>query len=202
MTSIFTPTEAKTFRYQGQTPLATGYTDPELQEAADRITEDFAEICGVSFVPVTVTDEVLAGEGGPVLLLPRTRVTALAALARRWHGQNDWTALTVDELAGVVWERSGLVTWPLGYWPCGAGRVRATYSHGYAAPPKRIKEAALILAVEELAGSNISARATQQTNENGTFNLAVPGWRDNQPFGIPVVDAALARYSERSPGVG
>lgn len=202
MASIFTPAEAKAFRYQGQTPLAEGYTDPELQAAADRITEDFARICGVSFVPATVTDEVLEGDGGCTLLLPRTRVTAVPALARRWHGQNDWTALTVDELAGIIFERSGLVTWPLGYWPCGAGRVRATYTHGYTAPPEPVKRAALILAVNQLVGSNVSDRATQWTNDGGTYNLSVAGWREGQWYGFPEVDSTLQRFNERGPAVG
>lgn len=202
MTSIFTPAEAKAFRHQGQTPLASGYTDAELQAVADQITEDFAQICGVSFVPVTVTDEVLAGSGDGVLILPHPQVTAVTAAARRYWQDTTWTDLTTDELATLIVEAAGVVHWPGNVWPHGAGRVKVTYTHGYASAPAQIKRAALILAVNDLLSSNVSDRATQQTNENGTFNLAVPGWGSNQPYGIPIVDATLARYSCRTPGIG
>lgn len=207
MTSIFTLAEARAFRHQGQTPLAsaTAYSDDLVQDAADRITEDFARICDVSFVPVTVTDEVLDVGGGwraRTLLLPHPRVTAVSAASYRAAGVTTWTDLTADDLASLVIEPGGGVYWPSGYWPWGPGRAKVSYTHGYAAPPAAIVRAALILAVEDLAGSNISDRATQQTNENGTFNLAVPGWRDGQWYGVPVVDSVLQRYSERGPAVG
>jgi hypothetical protein len=193
--NIFTAAEAKAFRYQGQTPLATGYTDAELDAAAARITEDFAEICDVSFVSVTAATAILNGNGDPYLMLPKSRVTAVASV-ESWNGS--------------AWVASGL-----GYrlmddgsllgdsrWPWGRANLRVTYTHGYATPPAEIKRAALIKAVNDLKSSNVSDRATQQVDDGGTYNLAVPGWRDNQFYGLPIVDAVLARYSERGPRVG
>jgi hypothetical protein len=75
-----------------------------------------------------------------------------------------------------------------------------TYTHGYATPPAAIKRAALILAVNDLAGSNISDRATQQTDQNGTFNLAVPGWRDGQWYGLPTSTACSSATASAGRG--
>lgn len=203
--AIFTVTEAREFKYQGQTPLdsETAYPDELIAAAAERITADFARICGVAFEPTTVTDEVFDGPGDGPLLLPHTRVTVVSAAGYRAYGETAWTAFTAGELAALELDSEAGLLYRVGTrWPCGSRRLRVTYTHGYATPPAPIVRAALILAVEELRGSNLSPRQTQQTNEIGTFNLAVPGWRDNQWYGLPIVDAALARYSERGPMVG
>jgi hypothetical protein len=185
--TIFSLEEAREFQYQGQTPLEdeTRFPDEMIEDAAERITEQFADICDVSFVPVTGATKEFDGNGEPYLLGLPPLVSAVS---------------TVESWNGSTWVASGLTYRLLGdgsllgtsRWPWGRANLRATFDHGYTTPPRGIKRAALILAVEQLAGSNISARATQQTNENGTFNLAVPGWRENQWFGLPEVDSALA----------
>lgn len=195
MATIFTVAEAKAFKYQGQTPLATGYADELIEEAAERITEDFARICDVSFVPVTAATAILDGAGEPYLTLPHGKVTAVSAV-ESWNGS--------------AWVASGL-TYRLmddgsllgdSRWPWGRANLRVTYSHGYATPPAPIKRAALILAVHQLVSSNINDRATQVTTSEGSYNLVVPGWRDKQWFGLPEVNTTLANYMERGPSVG
>lgn len=207
MTSIFTVEEARAFPYFGRIPLASAeeFPDEVIEATAETITGDFAQICDVAFVPTEVADAVLDGGGthGPqTIVLPHSRVTAVSAAARREYGVAAWTELTTDELARLVVSASGVVHWIGGCWPRGVASVRLSYTHGYAAPPPAIKRAALVLAVNQLVNSNVSDRATQETNESGTFNLAVAGWRDQSFYGLPVVDSVLARYSERGPQVG
>lgn len=197
MTTIFSVAEARAFVHQGQTPLAnaTTYPDALITAAAERITARFARICDVSFVPVVGATAILDGGGEPYLLLPDARVTAVA---------------TVERWDGAAWVASGLTYRLLddgsllgdARWPWGRANLRVTYTHGYAEVPGPIKWAALIVAVNELAGSNVSDRATQQTNEYGTYNLSVAGWREHQWYGLPPVDSVLADFLERGPRVG
>lgn len=196
---LFTPAEARAFRYQGQTPLAA-FADAELTAAEARIRASFERYCGVAFEPTPRTATVDGARGGP-LILPDPLVTAVTNV-ETFVGTTA-TGLTVEERNAIEIDNS-LLHRRGNVWPTGARAVRVTYTHGYATPPPDIVRAALILAVEQLAGSNISARATQATNENGAFNLAVAGWRDNQPFGLPEVDSLVSaeRARWRVPGVG
>lgn len=192
--ALFTAAEAKAFKYQGQMSLAS-FDDEDLEAAELRIRQAFEDICGVAFAPTETTEEIDGGTGD-TLALPDDLVTAVATV-ESWDGAA-WAAVETGGyrlIAGGVLLRGGGA-----YWPRGRASVRATYTHGYAEPPLEIKRAALILATEQLRGSNISARATQQTNENGTFNLAVPGWREGQYFGLPEVDAVLAREAAKWKG--
>jgi hypothetical protein len=195
--TIFTVSEARAFVYQGQTPLASAATYPDalITEAAERITEDFARICDVSFVPVTGATAILDGHGDPHLTLPHGKVAAVSAV-ETWDG----SAWVVSGLTYRLMDDGAL----LGdsRWPWGRANLRVTYDHGYAAPPEPIKRAALILAVNQLVTTNSNDRATQVATEEGTYNLAVAGWRAQAYYGLPVVDSVLARYAERGPMVG
>lgn len=194
---LFTKDEAKAFRYQGQVPLAQ-MADDDLEAAEARIRAAFEDICGVAFSPVADTVATVDGRHNGPLILPHPLVTAITG-ATTYRGGTTGTDLTTEQLDAL--EIDGwLLHWRGGWWPGGGRAVRLTYTHGYADPPLEIKRAALILAVEQLSGSNISPRATQQTNEVGTFNLAVPGWREGQYFGLPEVDAVLAREAAKWKG--
>lgn len=197
MATIFTLAEARAFPYQGQVPLsdATAYPDALIEDAAERITEGFENYCRVAFAPTEVT-RILNGSGDGELVLPDPLVTAIDTV-EEWDGST-WSA---SALSYRLLD-SGILYADGGRWWRGRGRLRVAYTHGYATVPSEIKRAALILAVEELAGSNISARATQQTDQNGTFNLAVPGWKEGQPYGLPIVDSTLNRYRKLSPMIG
>lgn len=197
--ALFTVADARAFPYQGQTPLASSsaYSDDLISAAADRITEEFAAICGVAFAP-TARTVTFDGDYTSELYLPDPLVTAVTTV-ETWTGS---TWQTFSGTARVLDERT--LYYDGGIWPFGRAQVRVTYTHGYDTPPAAIVRAALILCVDQLTGSNVSDRATQQTNENGTFNLAVPGWRTNQYYGLPVVDSVLARERARwnGPRVG
>lgn len=194
---LFSIAEARAFRYQGQAQLAsvTDYPDALIAATAVRIGADFAQICGVAFEP-TEAEVELDGPGCDLLLLPDPRVSSVDAIAR-WDG-TAWAPVT----SAYRLTLGGLLLTGAASWTRGAASIRVTYTHGYDEPPPQVKLAALILAVNDLVGSNISDRATQQTNEYGAFNLSVPGWREGQWYGLPPVDSALQRYCEHTPRVG
>lgn len=190
--ALFTAAEAKAFRLRGETPLAS-YSDTELTDAAARIKESFEDICGVAFEPTNVT-AVVDGSGKTAILLPNLYVTSVTGVTV------DGTALTAGELADLSVYQEGVIHWSSG-WTTGNQNVSVAYTHGYAAVPKRIKWAALVVAVEELTGNDISSRAITQTDDMGTFRLSTPDGV-NRFYGIPSVDAVLAQYSEKVPAIG
>lgn len=194
---LFTVEEARAFEYQGEKQLADAakYPDELIEATAERIAQRFARICGVSFLPIT-SEEVIDGAGYDVLALPDERVIGVGAV-ERWDGDT-WVAAE----DGYRLIPGGLLIYNARHWPRGKANLRVTYTHGYEEVPLPIKRAALILAVNDLRSSNVSDRATQQTNDFGTYNLAVPGWREGQSLGLPIVDSTLADYSERRPRVG
>lgn len=179
----------------------TRYTDLAILEARDQIAEAFEDICDVSF-GTRATREVHDGPGGSELWLERMMCDTVSAAAIREHGTQTWTALTSDELADLLLYPNGkLVRESLGSWTVGRRNVRVDYSHGYQGVPLEIKRAALMVLRDQAPGSNIGMRALSETNDLGTFRLAVPG-ENGRWFGIPAVDEALSRYRRKVPAVG
>lgn len=193
--ALFTVAEAKAFVLGGETPLSS-YTDAAITEAEARIKESFEDICGVAFESTSSTS-IVSGDNGTFILLPRARVTAV-------------TAVTMDGVAFSAGQLSSLKVYPYGkldrdtsgYFTTGVRNVSVTYTHGHTSVPKRIKWAALVVAVEELTGSDITKRATAHTDDLGTFRLSVPDGEKERWYGIPAVDAILQQYSEKVPAVG
>jgi hypothetical protein len=129
------------------------------------------------------------------------RLESIRAVATRAAGGAVWTAFTAGELAA-------LLTWPNGRlvregaaWPSGRRNIRVEYEHGADPIPLELKRAAMTLLAENLKVSDLPERATAQTSELGTFQLAVAG-RRGEWFGLPSVDSVLSRLSEKVPGVG
>jgi hypothetical protein len=206
--ALFSVPEARAFKVGDRAPLgdAAVYSDAAITAAEAGIAAAFADICGVAFVPTTETATVIDAWGGDALLLPRRRVTAISAADYRSAGGTTWTALTAGELATLELSEAGIVRWPGGSWPRGAGTVRVAYTHGYAAVPYDIKRAALILCWRWLIGENLGDRMLSRSDGQGaTERFAVAGgslggtrfW-----FGYPDVDATLARYAASGVGVG
>lgn len=205
---LFSADDARAFTVGDRQPLASEetYSDAAIEAAEAGIAAAFERICGVAFVPTTEPATVIAAWGGDTLLLPRRRVTAISAAGYRSAGGTDFTALTADELATLELSEAGIVRWPGGSWPRGAGTVRVAYTHGYATPPYDIKRAALILCWRWLIGENLGDRVLSASNAGGGVDrFAVAGgslggtrfW-----FGYPEVDATLARYAAAGVGVG
>jgi hypothetical protein len=183
--------------------LEATYPDATIQAIRERITEWFAEICGVSFVE-RFRRVVVSGDGTAELLLPEAmRVTALRRAEERTSGTQTWTALSAGDLADVLVEPIGLlVRETIGTWTAGRRNWRIGYEHGWEQVPEPIKHAALRVLISQVFPSNHSDRALSETNSLGTFRLAAPDARTwGRWFGLPLVDAVLAEYSERLPGM-
>ena len=196
---LFTLSEARAF---DGAALAneSKYPDATLLAWRDRIAEEFEDICGVSFGS-RATREVLSGSGRTSVWLPRMKCQAVSAAALRSH--TTWTALTSDELADLQLEPNGkLVRDVLGVWPEGVRNVRVDYTHGWERVPLGIRRAGLLVLRQYLPGSNLPANAISQVDSLGTFQLSIPGRRENTWFGIPEADEVLGRYRLRLPGVG
>lgn len=177
------------------------YPDATVQAIRERITEWFEQICGVSFVE-RYRRVVVSGDGSCELLLPGAmRVSALRRAEERAAGAASWTALSADDLADVLVEPYGLlVRETTGVWTSGRRNWRLCYEHGWEQVPEAIKHAAIRVLLSQVFPTNHSDRALSETNQMGTFRLAAPDARQwGRWFGLPLVDATLAQYSERVP---
>lgn len=190
--ALFTAADAREFVIDGETPLS-GFAGEQLEEAEGRIAEAFQDICGVAFSPTSETDVAVDG-GRAVLLLPHTRIVSLDAVSV------GGTAFGPQEMDDLIVYPGGLVYRP-GGWSPGVGNVTVSYTHGYENVPKRIKWAALVVAVEELTGNDINSRAISHTDELGTVRLSTPDGV-NRWYGIPSVDSILAQYRVKVPAIG
>jgi hypothetical protein len=188
---LFTEAEARD-THASLLTNATVYTDANIAEARDRISDEFAEICGQSFVP-RYERETLAGPGGQVLEVRWPRISAV--IEATISGTNVASSTTYDRRLPLLRRTSGSWTAATTASPY---NVVVAYAHGWDTPPPDIKRAALILLrhqiVPDQAGGSIADRAVTMTDELGQIRLAQPGFR-GAPYGIPIVDQTLARYS-------
>jgi len=184
------------------------FTTSAIMEARDRITEEFEQIAGVSFVPryEYVTQNSALLDSSRLLLYksngdPALRVTSIRSVDARTIGTSTWAAFTVDELAGLYVTDAGLLVRETGgHWLYGYDNTRIGFEHGYVTPPLPIKTAALKLARYLVVPSNANSRALTETTTFGTVQLATAG-RYGDHYGIPDVDSVLDRYTDRVPVV-
>ena len=182
-----------------------------LVAAREAVTDEFAAICGRSFVRCGGSYAAPLGEFGTALL-PVTDVDVLlsadvdgnpidvSTLAVETDGLVSglpvYTAYTLGLLWGV-WD--GLYS----QFTPGPGLLTISYEYGFNTVPSDIYRAALIRARYILGAqrSGIPDRATSYSAvEGGTYSLATPGsgvWQT----GVPEVDAILARWTIRPKGV-
>lgn len=181
------------------------YPDAAIIDVRDRITDEFEQICGVSFVP----RYDLSTDAGPVrdsshLLLvksngdPALRVTRIRSVETRAVTSTDWTAADTTDLDTTFATMYGDIVRESGTWTSGVENVRVGFEHGYETPPLAIKTAAMVLARYLLVPSNLNSRALTDTGEFGSTILATAG-RFGDHYGIPAVDSVLDRYTERVP---
>lgn len=195
----FTLSEARAFD-AGALQSSTKYPDADILAMRDRIAEAFEEICGVAF-GTRATRETLDGSGRAVVWLAKAKCIAVSAAATRSGAT--WTELTEDELADLQLAPNGrLDRERRGVWPEGRRNVRVDYTHGWERVPLEIRRAALWVLRQHLAGSNLPANAISQVDPLGTFQLSIPGRRENTWFGIPEADEVLSRYGLKLPGIG
>jgi hypothetical protein len=177
-----------------------------LSAARNAVTDEFARICGRSFVPRGSTYTTFLDNTGFVLL-PDADVYKILSATVDGTAQ---TGLTLDPIGKV----SGLPTmqavtlqelWDgsIGSGAPGPGQTVVAYEYGWTYVPNDLYRAAIQRGRFILAAiaSGIPDRATSfVATEGGSFTLATPGsgvWQT----GIPDVDAVLARYTIAPKGV-
>jgi len=168
---------------------------PASQLLSVRATVEAAieDAAGVAFVPRFSIVEA-SGTGAAQAMLPTPLLRAVR-WATELRGDGTEAALTVSQSS-----ETGLVAFSRVV-PT-SSRVRCGVEHGHDRPPGEIVDAAItVLRSKASAGrSAIPSRAERiQTSEGGTtFLLSMPGKRK---FGMPEVDAAIARHSWDLPGI-
>lgn len=85
-------------------------------------------------------------------------------------------------------------------WSFGHNNIELHYVHGFARTPKRIRQAALMLAREYLVKSDIPGRATATSIGDQLFRLSIAG-RDGVT-GLPEVDAAIDQFGRKGYAIG
>ncbi len=197
-TTLFSAAEAKAF---DKKQLGTGYDDSVINAAEAEIREEFAHICGVSFIPKTETGYRVDGSGNRMLALPFRRLLSLTAVTIYDAAQTLVQTFDATDLSDVALYTDGrMVRRSRGTWLRGELNIALTFTHGYTTTPAEIKRAALILAVYKLVPTDITDRATYMSDGSMTFSLATPGMRGSY-YGLPMVDAVLNRYSEQPAAV-
>jgi hypothetical protein len=167
-----------------------------LTVARRQVEDEFEAICDVAFVPRYRRERAWPAFSTDILLSrPNIRtVRAISDVA----GDGTLTAWTADQLVGVVIDGSTIRTRTGLRFP---SEAIIDYEHGHLTPPPEVKRAALqrlrYLVAQPLSG--VPDRASRFTvTEGGTYTLDTAG---PDRTGIPDIDAVLARYSRRVPGV-
>lgn len=165
------------------------FSDAQLELMRALVEQSLEDACDVAFEPRQSTGTpsrsagAFSGDGSRWLSLPVHMLRSVTAVG------HDGQAL---DLAGV--KISGRLVWRYDGWPLGVANLTVTYTHGYDAPPLRVKRAALILAKVWLLAGPVDDRATQfATVDGSTINLATPGVLGST-FGVPEVDAVVRQY--------
>lgn len=201
--ALFTVAEARAFTARGTTPLSDTVTYPNaaIIAAEAAIREGFEDAVGVALIP---TSETITLDGcysrslrlpvkNPAIEIPRRALTVTAASI-------DGVALTVTELAAVKAHGDGrLVRTDGGTWSSGTGyqdlAVSVTVTHGWATVPHRIHDAALLLAVRMLVGSDVPEEAVSFSDGGASYQFPRAG-RAPHWYGYDAVDAVLASFQE------
>ena len=187
-------TEAELRAFQGADITAAAYTDAQIDEVRDAITEEFEQICGVGFIP-RFRRQVLPGTGSNELDVTRAKVQSV--LACTISGTTVATSNFVpDELIPVVYRTNGVFSRPTASNPA---NVTISYRYGHPTVPPAIKRAALILAhsrlVADVKGQGVPANASSWTDPSGTYQSFGPSAKSQRWYGMAAVDIALARHN-------
>jgi hypothetical protein len=113
----------------------------------------------------------------------------------------DGAPLASQDLAALVLHDGRWLYRPTGWLPSSTGtpdNIVVTYEHGLDSPPRRIRDAAMLLAQVRLVGDDLSPRATRvRIRHVGDVALADPT-APGAVTGIPEVDAAIEAYDRTS----
>jgi hypothetical protein len=193
---LFTEAEARVYDNSALTSTATYPTDTLLR-MRDQVHDAFEDIIGVG-IGARGVREVCDGDGTQRLDLRRQPLLRVRAVSERQSGTQTWTAYDASALADILLLGDGSL-WreTLGGFTWGRQNVAVEYEHGLSPIPLDLRRAALRLTRNLLVPSNLSDRALAETNQLGTFRMAVAGLRDGAWFGIPPVDSVLQFYRDR-----
>lgn len=177
------------------TPLSdtVAYTTADIADTRTAVEQAIEQACGCAFV-LRYSLERYSGDGSQSLQLKHP----LPASVR--SATIGGTALTAPQLADLALSPGGEAWSSMVCWTWGRSNIQVGYEHGFQDPPAEIRRAALQLAKEWLVGrsSPVDERAvTFSAGDGGTYGLVVAG-RGGSEFGMPDVDAAVARYSLRA----
>ena len=171
----------------------SSYSVAELVKIRDGITDEFEEICGVSFVP-RYRFEKHSGQGGYALQLNRPRIQEV--LSMTISGTSKTASNYVpDEVAPFIhattdWFAPATRSQPL--------NVEVAYRHGFETVPGDIRRAALVAAHErakkDITGAGVPYTASSWNDGTGQYvsfgaNSSTMRW-----YGIPEVDGVLRRF--------
>lgn len=189
-TVLFTAADARLLR--PDLSPAEVYPSERIEALERQIRAFFAQACGVSFIPVSMTDALYDGSGSDLLRLDHVLPYAVSALSV------GGTAFTAEQLADVKCYAPEhapgyLIRAQLGSFAAGRQNVSVSYKHGYQAVPADVQDAALTMLCKMIIPSDVHALARSYSDGVATYQLgyagAAPHWT-----GIDDVDAVLQRY--------
>lgn len=182
---------AEARRYEGgKLTSETTYPASAILEARDRITDQFEDILGYAMGRRYALEQV-DGNGSDSVWLNEPYVSSIRA-AHTLQSDGTWLEVTGE----MIVTNAGRAELLASTWPRGTANVRIAYEAGIQPVPLDLKEAALELLVYQMVSSDVSKRATQQTNEHGQFTLGAGEW-----FGLVDVDKVLTRRRRKLPGI-
>jgi len=171
----------------------TDYPADRIREERDRITDLFEDALGFKLGRRMVT-EVLDGDGTYRIWPRENHVGAIRTVETRTPGSTDWATSTIDASTGP----SGAFEALNGTWPSGTANIRVRFEAGMTPIPPALRDAGLLVLVDQLTTTDVMARATSQNTQNGSFTLAGEGL-----FGIPEVDRVIGALAlTKLPGLG
>ena len=198
-TALFTVAEARAF-HASELSDAAEYQDAEIIFTEKEVRAWFEDRFGVSFFPVLHTDELHDGDGTDTLDLDWPLVNSVSAVSLR--SGTTWTDLTADQLDQIQYSKTGRLTWEGGCFPRAKNAVKVTYIAGHASVPSRIRDAALMITVDELCVNGVPYQAESYDAGGVAYTFGRgDGYNDNW-FKFPQVMAAYRAYHMTTPGLG
>ncbi len=194
---LFTEAELRAYYSSDLTSAAT-YPDSDIAAARERITAEFEQICGVSFVP-RYKRQTMSGDGSHVLWIDRPYTSEVLSATIGTTSQTV-SNLALDDMLPIVRHKTSTWTAATNSDPY---NVTISYVHGHAAPPGDIKRAAMILArnqlVKDVTGAGVPENASSWNDGTGQYVSFAANDQTGRWYGIPAVDTALRRYSMQVP---
>lgn len=187
---LFSESQARAFKV-GSTAVLTAalYSDSELAEARDRITDLIERRTGISWVP-RFGRFTFNGNGAYEVALPNRNIISLQSVTIGGTAQTIGN-YDVDPDTGIVYAKASTFTAATYSTP---RNVVIEYEYGKQQLEDGVDRIALRWLMATVVRNNQPDRAMTLNNEVGTFRLA-----PFDPSGDPEVDAWCASHDERNP---